>query len=56
MTKSSPKTTELNILYIYQTSKEKKLAQMDGLLNNKQTDLSERQKIKCPFCQFLSNL
>ena len=56
MTKSSPKTTVLNILYIYQTSKEKKLAQMDGLLNNKQTDLSERQKIKCPFRQFFSNL
>ena len=56
MTKSSPKTTVLNILYIYQTSKEKKLAQMDGLLNNKQNNLSERQKIKCLFRQFLSNL
>ena len=56
MTKSSPKNAVLNIFYIYQTSKQKKLAQMDGLLNNKQTDLNERQKIKCPFRQFLSNL
>ena len=56
MTKSSPKTTVINTFYIYQTSKEKKLAQMDGLLNNKQTDLSERQKIKCHFRQVLCNL
>ena len=45
MTKSSPKYAVINLFYISQTSKENKLAQMDGLLNNKQTDLSERQKI-----------
>ena len=46
MTKSSPKYAVIFFFfYIYQTSKENKLDQMDGLLNNKETDLSERQKI-----------
>ena len=56
MTKSSSKITVIKLFYIYQNSRQSKLTQMDDLLNNKQTDLSERQKVKSAFRQAFRNL